>query len=234
MNLAPELWVIAGPNGSGKTTLTQQVIPEDIPVINPDEIARELAGSAAEVERFAMQAARQALKDRKDLIERRKSFAVETTLSGEGIKHLVQSARAGGYKINLVYVCLDSPDKSVKRVHQRVQRGGHHVPELEIKRRYERSLKNLPKVIKHADKALVIDNSGKTQEPVAKVEHGRVLHLKPCKWFEEALSRENKSERQIIDVEQITQQREADQGKDREADKTRDIGLGDMGDEPKD
>ena len=60
-----------------------------------------------------MRAARQALKDREVLIL---SKALETTLSGQGIKWLVGIAGSAGYKINLAYICLDSPDKSMKRI----------------------------------------------------------------------------------------------------------------------
>ncbi len=38
----PELMVIAGANGSGKSTLTKLFI-DNIPIIDPDAIAREIA-----------------------------------------------------------------------------------------------------------------------------------------------------------------------------------------------
>jgi predicted ABC-type ATPase len=38
----PTIYVIAGPNGIGKTTSTYDLIPQHIPIINSDEIAKEV------------------------------------------------------------------------------------------------------------------------------------------------------------------------------------------------
>ena len=38
----PTLYVIAGPNGIGKTTSSYDVIPRNTPIINSDEIAKEI------------------------------------------------------------------------------------------------------------------------------------------------------------------------------------------------
>jgi predicted ABC-type ATPase len=38
----PQLWVIAGPNGAGKSTLVQRYVAGRVPVVNPDDIAREI------------------------------------------------------------------------------------------------------------------------------------------------------------------------------------------------
>jgi predicted ABC-type ATPase len=40
-----------------------------------------------------------------------------------------------------------------------VKLGGHNVPEIDIRRRYERSLRNLPLAIGRADHAILLDNS---------------------------------------------------------------------------
>ena len=39
--MKPQLWVIAGPNGAGKSTLADRYLAGRIPLINPDNIARE-------------------------------------------------------------------------------------------------------------------------------------------------------------------------------------------------
>ena len=38
----PVLYVIAGPNGIGKTTASFDIVPVNIPIINSDEIAKQL------------------------------------------------------------------------------------------------------------------------------------------------------------------------------------------------
>jgi predicted ABC-type ATPase len=42
----------------------------------------------------------------------------------------------------LLYVFLDSPELAIDRVNMRVKKGGHSVPEIDIKRRYFRSKQN--------------------------------------------------------------------------------------------
>jgi len=42
----PVLFVIAGPNGIGKTSSDYDFVPNNVPVINSDEIAAELNGPA--------------------------------------------------------------------------------------------------------------------------------------------------------------------------------------------
>jgi predicted ABC-type ATPase len=39
---APEIVVIGGPNGAGKSTLARPALPEGMPFVNADEIAKTL------------------------------------------------------------------------------------------------------------------------------------------------------------------------------------------------
>lgn len=67
-----------------------------------------------------------------------------------------------------MYLWLCSSDLAIKRVAHRVAKGGHHVPEATIRRRYESGLKN---VVKHylpiAHTALILDNSNEKQKVIA-------------------------------------------------------------------
>lgn len=49
---------------------------------------------------------------------------------------------ARGYAVHVFYLWLPSPDLAVERVRHRVKAGGHHVPEVTIRRRFWRSLVN--------------------------------------------------------------------------------------------
>jgi predicted ABC-type ATPase len=75
----PELIVIAGPNGAGKSSLTK-LSTTNIPVIDPDAIAREIA--PPNPESAAIGAGRQAIDRAKEYIQSNSSFIVETTLAG--------------------------------------------------------------------------------------------------------------------------------------------------------
>lgn len=66
----------------------------------------------------------------------------QRTLSGRAQAGLIREAKAGGYRILLHYIVIGSATQAVARVALRVKLGGHHVPEDDIRRRYERSLRH--------------------------------------------------------------------------------------------
>ncbi len=105
------------------------------------------------------QAAREALRRRRDALAARRSHLVETTLAGSGgLRHMMSSRRAG-YRVVLHYVSVSSPDQALNRIRNRVMLGGHDVPEEDVRRRFPRSHANLPAALALADLALLYDNS---------------------------------------------------------------------------
>jgi predicted ABC-type ATPase len=94
--IRPTLTFIAGPNGSGKTTLTRwnSEVFEEIPLLDPDAIANTLQATASTL--FAVAAGRQVLKSAKQHLERRESFAVETTLAEKNYLQMMLDARNRG------------------------------------------------------------------------------------------------------------------------------------------
>ncbi len=169
-----QLWIVAGPNGVGKTTLTRKHLASRLPVVNPDDIARELAGRPTAPPDIAIQAGRQALTRQRRLIAQRHSFALETTFSGVRELNLMRDAKAAGYKVNLVFVCTEASALSVFRIAVRVADGGHNVPAADVHRRYQRSLANLPAGIALADRTWLLDNSRACMRLVAAIENGQV------------------------------------------------------------
>lgn len=183
-----QLWVIAGPNGGGKTSLTRRHLAGKLPIINPDEIARALNPDHPEAPETSLRAGREALTQRKQLIAARQSFAVETTFSGNQEIVLIKTAKEAGYKVNLVFVCTDSPRVSMGRIAVRVMDGGHHVPGADVERRYQRSLANLPEGLALADRAWLLDNTRTRMRLVAAIERGEVktmINAQP-KWVRQA------------------------------------------------
>ena len=73
----------------------------------------------------------------------RRTFALESTLSGRTYARLFRQAGAIGYEIELHYLWLSSPIHAIARVRQRVAQGGHHVPAADVRRRFRRSLAHL-------------------------------------------------------------------------------------------
>ncbi len=71
----------------------------------------------------------------------------------------MEAARVAGYRIELHYVCLESPELALRRIRTRVASGGHGVPEADVRRRFVRSQANLPVAIAQSDAARLYDNT---------------------------------------------------------------------------
>jgi len=153
----PQLWVVAGPNGAGKSTLIRRGIGERLTIIDPDAIAAALPRINGALDE--RQAGVIALQRRRTLLEERSSFLIETTLTGNSALRLMQSAKAAGFKITLVYVGLATTDLSAQRVADRVAQGGHDIPKEAIERRLAASLGNLTPASALADRFYLFDNS---------------------------------------------------------------------------
>lgn len=153
----PVMSIMAGTNGSGKSTLTQVLKPSLGFIVDPDAIARTI--DSVNPEAVSVKAGRQTLNLVRDLIKHKTSFSIETTLAGGNAIRQIQEAIKAGYEIRLYYVGLESVEINVERVAARVARGGHNIPETDIRRRYQRSLDNLLEVCDLCDIISVYDNS---------------------------------------------------------------------------
>ncbi len=158
----PRALIIAGPNGAGKTTFAREYLPNEAQVlqfINADLIAQGIspfAPSSADV-----LAGRIMIQRIQEMVAEGADFAIETTLSGNWLVKHILDWKAKGYTVELFYICLESPDISVSRVKTRVQKGGHHIPEDVIRRRFKRSLEMLERKYKSiVDDWMVYDNTG--------------------------------------------------------------------------
>lgn len=156
---APLLVVFAGPNGAGKSTLRGHLFADSpIPYINADVIAEQRGIGAYE-------AAEIAEAERSRLFDARASFMFESVFSDPvGAKvAFLEAARATGYHIIVHFVGLASPEHSLARVTQRVNEGGHDVPNEKIAARYPRVMANLARMIGKVDDLSIFDNSSRLQ-----------------------------------------------------------------------
>lgn len=179
-----QLWIIAGPNGAGKSTLADRYIVGRIPLVNSDNIARQQPG----LERLAV--GRQAIIQQNLLLASHKSFAWETTMSGNRELKFMQRAQDAGYKVNLIFVSVQSPIDSILRVANRVEAGGHNVPVVDILRRFQRCLDNFPAALNIADRAFIFDNTENRRRLVMVRELGitRRLAINLPAWLKDTLS----------------------------------------------
>ena len=68
-------------------------------------------------------------------MSQRESFIFETVLSdpvGEKVDQLA-SYEALGYTVVLIFIRIESPDESIKRVAMRASQGGHDVPDAKLR-----------------------------------------------------------------------------------------------------
>jgi predicted ABC-type ATPase len=158
----PRCIIIAGLNGAGKTTFASEFLPKETEIVhfvNADAIAAGLAALKPEI--VAVAAARIYLRELDRLATGRTSFAFETTLSGHAYVKRLAQWKALGYRIEIAYLKIDSPQIALKRIAARVKQGGHDVPSVDVLRRFGRSWKNFVAIYRPlADAWAVYDNSG--------------------------------------------------------------------------
>ena len=161
MNPLPEkrIIVFAGPNGAGKTTLARELLPNEANIstfINADLIAAGL--DPLRPERAAFRAGRMMLEMIDSCVQRGENFAFETTLSGRGYARMIPRWQEQGYWVTLVYLRVSSPEVVIARVRQRVQEGGHDVPEDVIRRRFNASQHNFEHIYRGlANETIIYD-----------------------------------------------------------------------------
>ncbi len=174
----PNFHIIAGPNGAGKTTFAAEFLPRfagNCEFINADIIAAKL--SPGDPDKAAIQAGRIMLERIRELGPQKVDFAIETTLSGKSYVNSISRLSHSGYSINLYFLWLPDAEYAVKRVADRVRRGGHNIPEATIRRRYEQGISNFfelyaPKV----DSWHLINNSVLPRELIARSQ-SKVLEI---------------------------------------------------------
>jgi predicted ABC-type ATPase len=179
-------------NGAGKSSIGGAAFRDfGGEYYNPDEAARALmavnpALSQAEANGVAWGEGRRLLER---AIAERLDFAFETTLGANTIPRLLAEAAAKGFEVLLWYAGLASPELHIERVRSRVRRGGHPIPETDIRRRFEHSRLNLIHLMPKLAALRVYDNSaeadpaaGRKPAPILvlllHMEKGKILNRK--------------------------------------------------------
>ena len=105
------------------------------------------------------------------LAAERVDFAFETTLSGLGYVRRMRAWKRAGYRIEIVYLRLQSSRLALRRIAARVREGGHDVPQPDVVRRFSRGWGNFKRVYRQlADQWTVYDNSGREPRLLEKSE----------------------------------------------------------------
>ena len=176
----PVVYVIGGPNGAGKTTFAREFLPAArvVEFLNADLLAAGL--SPLQPGAMAVRSARLLLTRWRELVSAQRDFAFESTLSGRTYAGMLRQARAAGYQVRLCYLWLPSVTMSLRRVRQRVRKGGHDVPEADLRRRFLPSLRNFFSLyLPLADEALLFNAAGRPPQLVARWRGQTALLMEP-------------------------------------------------------
>lgn len=167
-------WLIAGINGAGKSTLVSQLRRDkvvDAIYYNPDAVTTWLRCrpeyQGLGINEVNKQAADKLMEFLLITLETTDgSVCVETVLSTDKYRAVVQTAQAHQRKFGFVYIGLESAEQAIQRVKERVAMGGHDVPEDKVRKRWTGSLQQLPWFAAQADKMLVFSNAQTDRSPV--------------------------------------------------------------------
>jgi len=137
----PTIYLIAGCNGAGKTTFAREFLLREVGCanfLNADYLAMGLSPLSPEI--AAIRAGRLLLAEFRSLVARKETFAVESTLSGLTYLRMLQDAQRQGFQVYLHFLWLSKASIAIARVRERVRKGGHNVPVVDIRRRFARGL----------------------------------------------------------------------------------------------
>lgn len=143
MSSKKQFFLIAGANGSGKTTIAKTILTSyNCPnFINADEIARSI--NPLQPDKVKIKAGKEMVRKIKECILNKENFCVETTLNNKSYLKKIKELKKQNYEIYLFFIYLQSVEIAIKRVQNRIAKGGHKIPVELIKKRYNGGLKNL-------------------------------------------------------------------------------------------
>lgn len=145
--------IIGGVNGAGKSSLTGVLKAErsDLGrIIDVDKLAVQHGGF--------IEGGKAAVRLQEQYIAEGISFTQETTLAGSRPLRMIREAKEAGYHVRLFYVGISSAEESIRRIENRVAKGGHDIPREDVQRRFAERGETLARVLDHVDEAIFYDN----------------------------------------------------------------------------
>ena len=152
---------------------TEDSLPK--PFYNADSIAEGLGdANDAHLQREARQLVDQRIRNN---INSRTTFGFESTYSGRSRPNIVRAAKHAGYTTRAIFLGTENAEINITRVRKRVSEGGHHVNNVEVRRRWTRAWKNLLETWNEFDTVRILDNSGRKPIEIARKNGSQVTRL---------------------------------------------------------
>ena len=170
-----ETIIIAGGNGVGKTTFARAFLREnDYEFLNADEIAKSLSAENPQDKKIS--AGKLFFQKLNDSVAENKSLLIESTLSGRYLQKFIENVKEKNYQITIIFLFAESPEILIERIAERVKKGGHFVPDEDVRRRFIRGKNNFREIYKHlADSWSLIYNAEGRFHEVALSENKEIV-----------------------------------------------------------
>jgi len=163
------LAILGGINGAGKSSIVRIVAQAPMfasaVLLDPDKVTAEILASrpALGIAAANFAAMRFVSREIDRLLAARQSFLTETVLANTAYRRICLDAKNQGTMVRLLYVGVPTVEDAIARVALRVAKGGHDVPEADIRRRWPRTHENLAWFARHADAVDVFANTWEAQ-----------------------------------------------------------------------
>lgn len=143
-----EIVIIAGANGVGKTTFARVFLREyDYEFLNADEIAKSLSEENPAAKKIS--AGKLFFQKLNQAVAQNKSLLIESTLSGVYLQKFFEDWQKRNYQTRIIFIFVSSPETAIARIAGRVAKGGHYVPDEDVRRRFERGKLNFWKIYRN-------------------------------------------------------------------------------------
>lgn len=168
MKITPFLTIIAGCNGAGKSSFANAITSNGTKSFDYDKVFLEYYNSLLESELKDRMAHNLAWNELESQVARsineKCDFAYETNFHDSPL-FWPEKFKSNGFKLRLVFFCLNSLEEAKRRVQIRVENGGHFVPEDEIKNRYFKGFENVNDNWEFFDELYFFDTSAYKVSP---------------------------------------------------------------------
>lgn len=165
MSKKPQFIIVTGTNGSGKSTYAETLHKQtNIPFIDTDMYYKNKYGRYGNYSKNDLIETSKELSElRKGFFQNKQSFIMEKILSNKNeIESLINQAKESGFETTLIYVGLDSLEKSFERVEFRVQsENKHDVEQHIIEKNLQDCIENFKAISPEVDNILIYNNSDK-------------------------------------------------------------------------
>ncbi len=158
----PNLTIIAGCNGSGKSSTASVFLPSTVPSFDYDKRFltnyRSILDSDLREEIARNTTTKEFEQAIENAINSQQDFCYETNFDSYPV-FWAKKFKEAGYRLNLIFFCLDDQEIARFRIQVRTENNGHFVSNQTIDFKWKEGYKNVNLHYRYFDNLLIVDNS---------------------------------------------------------------------------